>query len=268
MEGYILLHKSILDNWTWGNQPKSKFEAWIYILLKANYEDRRVNIGFDVVDIKRGEFFTSQDQLSKDFRWSRGAVRRFLEMLQDDEMITIHAAKRWTKITVCKYESYNDCRPEKRPDRGQKSGHQVYQKPANINISESSDYEVKEPTSGQQTDIKTDTTNIYIYNTIVDIVGQLNQQTGKAFNPKSRKTQSLIKARLAEGWKLEDFKRVIETKSAKWLKDEKMADYLRPETLFGNKFEGYVNESKLSIVKPIIAVDHDEYIFGVTRKTN
>lgn len=75
-----------------------------------------------------------------------------------------------------------------------------------------------------------------------EIVDFLNQKTGKHFRATSKKTISVIKARLAEGFTKEDFFKVIENKSAKWKSDPKMVDFLRPETLFGNKFEGYLNE--------------------------
>ena len=73
------------------------------------------------------------------------------------------------------------------------------------------------------------------------IVSHLNQQAGTAYKPTSKKTQSLIKARLNEGFSLDDFMRVIDNMCAEWLNDAKMQDYLRPETLFGTKFESYLN---------------------------
>lgn len=73
------------------------------------------------------------------------------------------------------------------------------------------------------------------------IVGMLNRAAGTAYRPESRKTRSLIDARWREGWREEDFATVIEGLAAEWGADEKMASYLRPETLFGSKFEGYVN---------------------------
>jgi uncharacterized phage protein (TIGR02220 family) len=57
----------------------------------------------------------------------------------------------------------------------------------------------------------------------------------------TKKTQSCVKARLAEGFTVDDFKAVIDKKCAEWIGDEKMEKYLRPETLFGPKFEGYLN---------------------------
>lgn len=77
---------------------------------------------------------------------------------------------------------------------------------------------------------------------IVEIISYLNQKTGKKFTHKAKATTGHIKARLSEGRSVDDFKTVIDNKCAKWLHDPKMTDYLRPETLFGTKFEAYINE--------------------------
>lgn len=75
-----------------------------------------------------------------------------------------------------------------------------------------------------------------------EIIDYLNQKANKKFKHTSQKTQMLIKARFKEKFTLEDFKQVIDIKTAQWLADPKMSVYLRPETLFGTKFEGYLNE--------------------------
>jgi uncharacterized phage protein (TIGR02220 family) len=75
-----------------------------------------------------------------------------------------------------------------------------------------------------------------------DIVSYLNKEAGKSFKHKTAKTRSLIKARFKDGFTIDDFKQVIDIKTAQWLKDSNMNQYLRPETLFGTKFEGYLNE--------------------------
>lgn len=77
---------------------------------------------------------------------------------------------------------------------------------------------------------------------IVEIVNYLNDVAGKNFRHTTRKTQTLIKARLKEGFTVDDFKRVIDNKTKEWKHDPKMSKYLRPETLFGTKFESYLNE--------------------------
>ncbi|QGN59920.1 conserved phage C-terminal domain-containing protein [Leuconostoc citreum] len=75
-----------------------------------------------------------------------------------------------------------------------------------------------------------------------EIVDYLNEKTGSKYRSSGSKTKSLIKARVNDGFDLDDFKKVIDTKTSQWLNDQKMKKFLRPETLFGSKFEGYLNE--------------------------
>ncbi len=75
-----------------------------------------------------------------------------------------------------------------------------------------------------------------------EIVAYLNAVVGSRYKPTTRNTVAHIKARLKAGFTVEDFKAVIDKKAAAWKGDPKMAKYLRPETLFGPKFEGYLNE--------------------------
>lgn len=74
-----------------------------------------------------------------------------------------------------------------------------------------------------------------------EIVDHLNKVTNAKYRSTTRKTKDLIKARWNEGFVLDDFKVVIDHKSSQWL-NSKMEIYLRPNTLFGSKFEGYLNE--------------------------
>jgi len=76
----------------------------------------------------------------------------------------------------------------------------------------------------------------------VEIVTYLNDAAHKNFRPNTKATQRLIKARWNEGFRLKDFQTVIDKKTAEWLHDTKMNQYLRPETLFGTKFESYLNQ--------------------------
>ena len=72
------------------------------------------------------------------------------------------------------------------------------------------------------------------------VISYLNEKAGTSFRPTTIKTRTLIRARAKEGFTLDDFKAVIDNQCAEWLNDAKMARYLRPETLFGPKFEGYL----------------------------
>ena len=76
----------------------------------------------------------------------------------------------------------------------------------------------------------------------VEIINYLNDASGKNYRSTTRKTKDLIKARWNEGFVVEDFKKVIDIKSEEWKNDEKMSKFIRPDTLFGTKFEGYLNQ--------------------------
>ena len=75
-----------------------------------------------------------------------------------------------------------------------------------------------------------------------EIIEYLNNKTNKRFNYKSNKTRDLIKARYNEGYLVNDFKKVIDYKCKEWLNNNTMNKYLRPATLFSNKFDNYINE--------------------------
>lgn len=79
---------------------------------------------------------------------------------------------------------------------------------------------------------------------IKEIVDYLNQKAKSNFKATTKATQTKIRARLAEGFNVDDFKKVIDIKTAEWLDDANMSQYLRPETLFGTKFESYLNQKQ------------------------
>ena len=77
-------------------------------------------------------------------------------------------------------------------------------------------------------------------NIIEQVVSHLNEKAGTGYKPTGADTKRHIRARLNEGFTLEDFIKVIDKKCAEWLNTD-MAKYLRPSTLFGEKFESYLN---------------------------
>lgn len=77
---------------------------------------------------------------------------------------------------------------------------------------------------------------------ISEIIDYLNQKTGKHFRKSIANTARAINARIKEGFTVDDFKAVIDKKVMEWGKDERMKQYLRPQTLFGTKFESYLNQ--------------------------
>jgi uncharacterized phage protein (TIGR02220 family) len=84
------------------------------------------------------------------------------------------------------------------------------------------------------------------------IITYLNEKTGKNFKTNSKVAEKCIQARISEGFGYDDFKYVIDVKAQKWMNSD-MEDYLRPETLFSNKFQSYLNERPQQ--KPISKIE-------------
>lgn len=113
--------------------------------------------------------------------------------------------------------------------------------------------ETQESLTEITTEITTETTNNNILSgnptasriPYKEIVDYLNEKTGKNFKHKTAKTRKFIEARWNQDFRLDDFKKVIDVKTDEWLNTDS-DKYLRPETLFGTKFEGYLNQKTKS----------------------
>lgn len=79
-----------------------------------------------------------------------------------------------------------------------------------------------------------------------DIIQYLNQKVGGQYKSRSKQNQKWIRMRWNEGFRFKDFVAVIDCKLEDW-HGQTQQKYLRPETLFGNKFEGYLNQSLLPL---------------------
>lgn len=89
------------------------------------------------------------------------------------------------------------------------------------------------------------------------IIDHLNQKVGRSYKV-TEKWKSFIRARWNEGQRLNDFKQVVDTKADQWLNNAEMAKYLRPQTLFGPKFDEYLQERPRETQLAQPAVDLEE----------
>lgn len=107
MSGWIKLHRSIVDHWLYTEKRTfSKFEAWNDILLMVNFTDAKAIIKGKLYDVKRGQSIMSLDSWGKRWNWDKSRVRRFMNSLQKDNMIVLQGDNITTRLTVCKYETY------------------------------------------------------------------------------------------------------------------------------------------------------------------
>ena len=100
-------------------------------------------------------------------------------------------------------------------------------------------------TEKQKTQRKKTAETIYPNEVYEEIIEFLNLATGKKYKKTSATNRKFITQRLNEGYLVDDFKQVITVKTKNWL-GGKMEQYLRPETLFSNRFESYLNENVIS----------------------
>ena len=114
-QGWISIHRKIKDHWLWGkSKKKTKFEAWIDLLLMANHKDKKINFGNNVITVKRGQKITSILDLSKRWKWSRDKVKNFLILLQNDSIIEFKSDNKKTTITIINYDTYQNDNIQKR----------------------------------------------------------------------------------------------------------------------------------------------------------
>jgi len=195
-----------------------------------------------------GQIAYTDQMLATIFRMKEATVTMALQTFKQFGMIEIIdgviTIPNWDKHqTLDAYEKkkerdrlYQQERRERQKLLVQKSS----EKSSDSQTTQSSDVAFSEEDREKEEDKKT-----YIY-----IVDYLNQKAGTKYKASSKKTQTCIHARLAEGFTIDDFKVVIDKKCADWLGDAKMEQYLRPETLFGTKFESYLN-AKVTRQKPM-----------------
>ena len=109
MKGWISLHRKILDNPILSRgRIYSRFEAFVFMLLKANHKENKAVIGNQLINIKTGSFITSQKKLMKEFRWGSTKLRAFIKLLEADKMIETKTTTYSTRIIIINYSSYQN----------------------------------------------------------------------------------------------------------------------------------------------------------------
>lgn len=166
----------------------------------------------------RGQLITGRKRISKDTGISERSIRTCIKRLKSTSEVSVKTTNKYSIITLCNYDDYQVSTEQNDQQNDQLTAN-------------------KRPASDQQV-----TTN-RIKDIYSPIIAHLNTKTGKNFNPSSKKTQSLINSRIKEGFTKQDFFTVIDNKHTKWFTDPKMCEYLRPETIFGTKFESYLNDT-------------------------
>lgn len=102
MDGWVKIYRSLLD-WEWFYDD-IMLRGWVYILLRASRED----FVWKGIEIKKGQLVTSLSTMARDLRISVQQARRILTTLKSTNEITTKTTNKYTKITICKWGSYQD----------------------------------------------------------------------------------------------------------------------------------------------------------------
>ncbi|NQW35433.1 MAG: hypothetical protein HQ471_00360 [Flavobacteriales bacterium] len=106
-KGWISLHRQFEEHWLWNEKRVfSKAEAWIDILMTTNHSPQKVVIKNALYTVKRGESLLSLKSWGLRWKWEKSKVRRFLDTLEKDEMITTKNETQTTRLIVCNYDNY------------------------------------------------------------------------------------------------------------------------------------------------------------------
>lgn len=107
-KGYVSIHREIMDHWLWQDKPFSKGQAWIDLILLAKYKQEKFPYKDGITEGQRGTVYRSISWLAERWGWGRDRTRRFLDLLQEDGMITIVATTHQTTITLVNYEKFQN----------------------------------------------------------------------------------------------------------------------------------------------------------------
>ena len=227
MSGWISLHRKIMDNPIYSNAGMLKL--WIHCLLKASHAEHEQLIGTQIIKLDPGQFVTGRDALAEEF--NKGVKKsevvtartlwRWLKKFEEWQMLSIKSTTQFSVVTILKWSDYQ----------------KGVQRVSNAC-----------PTDVQRVSTNNNDNNVN-KNIYVEIIGFLNEKAGTNFKHSTNKTRDLIKARLNEGFTVNDFKTVIEYCCKEWkgkvFSNGKIGDsYLRPTTLFNNKFDERLNLAK------------------------
>lgn len=225
MNGWIKLWSKITE-WEWYSNGNT-FRVFLHLLLKANFKDKN----WHGITIRRGQVVTSVANLGRELGLTVQQTRTALSNLQKTNEITIKSTNKYSLVTVENYERYQ-CQPseEQQTNNNQPNNQTNNQTTNNLTTTEEGRREEEKNITIVEQDYP-----------IKDVVDYLNATAGTRYRYGTGKTKSHITARFREGYTLEDFYKVIDKKCAEW-KGTEWEKFLRPETLFGSKFENYLNQ--------------------------
>lgn len=190
--GYISLHRAIRNHWIW--KDPIKLRCWIDILMECNHSSQKVNFGYEMLECDRGQSLNSLLTWSKRWGMELSTARRFLKMLENENMICLENVKKTTRLTVCKYDTYNSSgnvkETRKKPERIQSE----FQHNTNNNVNNN----VHKNVSIGATAPPTPTDQELVFKNFQDWIFKWAPEVGKMTKPFTMQEMLLVKKQLSK----------------------------------------------------------------------
>ena len=114
MAGWIKIYRELSDHWL--AQHPEKLGWWVLLLLKVAHEDKKVLVGNQMIELKRGQIIASLTYLADLWQTSKRTAERFVELLEKEQMLSRCVSRKVSVITICNYDSYQEKKKSKRAD--------------------------------------------------------------------------------------------------------------------------------------------------------
>jgi len=151
MSSFVKLSRKLLSSDCWIGESFSRGQAWVDLLLWANWKDNYVPIEGVPILIKRGQHLTSQTKLAARWKWSRAKVQRFLNGLKTMQRIEQQTSTQYTLITICNYDKYQTWAQDNEQQTRQQTKQRTSSKRAQTIIDNNIQEDIY--TSGKQIDL-------------------------------------------------------------------------------------------------------------------
>ena len=106
MSGWISLHRSSTEHWVYADA--AYWKMWTTMLIKANHKERNILFNGSLVRLKRGEFVFGRTKFSQETKTPVSKVRRLLELLKSDQMISQQKFNKYSIISILNYDQYQN----------------------------------------------------------------------------------------------------------------------------------------------------------------
>jgi hypothetical protein len=106
--GFYLMHRGWMDNPVFKREAFTDREAWLWMIEQSSFEPHKIRYHSKMIEVGRGQIPTSYRNLKDKFGWGNERVKRFLSLLESEQMVTLQTGTGFLIITICNYDKYQN----------------------------------------------------------------------------------------------------------------------------------------------------------------